>query len=339
MLKVKEIQSKKTWDKFLYSYKGFFPFFQTWEWGEVQKKLSFSVLRVGLFENEALVGISQIVEVKAKRGRYLHLRHGPILKSFTKPYLSSFFTYVRKIAQERECSFIRISPLLPKEDKTLSLFDSLGFRDAPIHNMDAEVCWVLDITKSDEELLSQMRKSHRYLIKKSLKEEVQIMKVETLNNQIVEFLNIYNHLATRRGFVPHRGLVEELEVLGEEHKAVLFLAQYQGKIIGGALVDFVGPMAIYHHGATDDTYRNLSISYLLQWEAIKEAKKREKTIYNFWGIAPIESKKHPWYGLTLFKTGFGGEKKEFVHAKDLPLSFMYWKTYAIEMISKVRKGY
>ncbi|GAI33015.1 unnamed protein product, partial [marine sediment metagenome] len=40
-------------------------------------------------------------------------------------------------------------------------------------------------------------------------------------------------------------------------------------------------------------------SYLLQWEAIKEAKNRGCKLYNFWGIAEIESKKTSLLGFEL----------------------------------------
>ncbi|HXS15172.1 MAG TPA: peptidoglycan bridge formation glycyltransferase FemA/FemB family protein [Candidatus Saccharimonadales bacterium] len=340
MLKVKEITTRKTWEDFLSTtYTGFFPFFQTWDWGEVQMKLGFTTVRLGLFENESLIGLVQIVEIKAKRGKYLHLRHGPVLSVFTKSHVEAILTYLKVYAKESGFSFIRMSPLLPIEDKTISLVRTMGFRNAPIHNMDAEICWVLDITKSEDELLMGMRKSHRYLIKKAVKENIKIIRLENASKELDSFLRLYGQLASKRGFVAHRGLVEELEILGPQKEAVLFLAEYEGKIIGGALIDFVGPMAIYHHGATDDAYRNMSVSYLLQWEAIQEAKKRGKKMYNFWGIAPTESKKHPWYGLTLFKTGFGGEKRSFLHAMDLPLTLSYWKTFLIDMLTKVRKGY
>jgi lipid II:glycine glycyltransferase (peptidoglycan interpeptide bridge formation enzyme) len=340
MLTVKEIIAKKTWEDFLtITYPGFFPFFQTWNWGEVQKKLGFPLVRFGLFENDTLIGVVQVVEIKARRGKYLHLRHGPVLTSFTKVHLEALLRFLKDYAKEKGFAFIRMSPLLPIEDKTVALLTGIGFRNAPIHNMDAEICWVLDITKSEDELLMGMRKSHRYLIKKAVKENIQIIRLDHASKDLDSFLSLYGLLASKRGFVAHRGLVEELEILGPEHEAVLFLAQYEGRIIGGALIDFVGPMAIYHHGATDDAYRNLSISYLLQWEAIREAKKRGKKLYNFWGIAPTESKKHPWYGLTLFKTGFGGEKRTFVHAMDLPISLIYWKTFLIDMLTKIKKGY
>lgn len=340
MLTIKPIIRKKTWQTFLTTtYKGFPAFFQSWNWGEVQKNLGFLVMRVGLYDNKKLIGISQIVIIKAKRGNYIHLRHGPLLMQQKKEYYKKFIAYLRKIAEERKCTFIRMSPLIEETQKTTQLFSSLQFRDAPIHNMDAEICWVLDISMEEDTILANMRKSHRYLIKKSMKEPIEILHIETVNKDVLSFLSLYKKLATKRNFVPHKGLVEEIEVLGKDKEAVLLLARYQEEIIGGALIDFIGPMAVYHHGATSETHKELSVSYLLQWEAIKEAKKRGKKLYNFWGIAPNESKKHPWYGLTLFKMGFGGEKKTFLHAKDLPLSLMYWKTYAIEMITKIRKSY
>ncbi len=338
MVKVKEVASKSTWKNFLEHYRGFFPFFQTWNWGEVQKTLGFGVTRLGIYEGDILVGIAQVVRIHAKRGNYLHLRHGPVMSTYRKDYLQALLTYLRRL-DNGKYAFIRTSPLVEKSGKEYDMLKTLGFRDAPMHNMDAEICWVLDITTSEETLLSDMRKSHRYLIKKSQKEHIEIVKMDEVNKDALSFLEIYNSLASHRGFVAHKGLVEELEILGADKEAVLFLAKYEGKVIGGALIDFAGNMAIYHHGASDDTYRNLSVSYLLQWEAIQEAKKRGKKIYNFWGIASNESKKHPWAGLTMFKTGFGGEKREFMHAQDLPLSPWYIKTYLIETLTRIRKGY
>jgi len=130
-----------------------------------------------------------------------------------------------------------------------------------------------------------------------------------------------------------------MNVLCKNNEALLLFAKYKGKIISGILIDFVGPMAIYHHAASDNAYRNIPANYLLLWEAIKEAKKRKKTFFNLFGIAPSDNKHHPWSGFTMFKMGFGGERVEFIHAMDLPLSALYWKTYSIDLITKKIKGY
>ena len=153
------------------------------------------------------------------------------------------------------------------------------------------------------------------------------------------FLRLYVDLSLRKHFVAHRGVKDEMEIFGSNDEAIMMLCKFEEKIIAGVIILFVGDMAIYHHGASASAYRHVPASYVLQWEAIKEAKKRGKKLYNFWGIAPTDSKKHPWTGLTLFKQGFGGEIREFVHAHDIPLKKLYWKTYMIEYVSKIMKGY
>jgi len=54
-----------------------------------------------------------------------------------------------------------------------------------------------------------------------------------------------------------------------------------------------------------------------------------------WGIAPQGSDQtHPWYGLSLFKTGFGGFSKIYLPSFDYPLSPFYYLMRLIEKIPK-----
>ena len=337
MLKIQPIHDKKIWDAFLQKTSSF-PFFQSWEWGDVQQLLQTPVERLGIYRGDTLLGVVQIVVIHARRGTYLHLRHGPVFLEQKKEYYDFLFSYLKQLAKKEQAAFIRFSPLL--DQKTASeYFFKPYFLDAPIHRMDAEVCWVLDITSSEEAILAGMRKSHRYLIRKALQgNDIKIHKT-TDPKDMDKFLPLYKHLAQRKHFVAHKGVKEEFSIFAKEKEGVLFFAEYQGKIISGALIDFVGDMAIYRHSASDEAYRNIPAMYLLQWEVIKEAKKRGMRKYNFWGIAPLGAKNHPWQGLTLFKTGFGGSQYEYMHAKDMPLSPLYLKTFLIEYISKLKKGY
>jgi len=339
MIKIIEIDEKKIWDEFLDKKEiQFFPLFQSWNWGEVQKQTGDELLRVGAYKNNKLAAVCQIIDIHAKRGHYLHLRHGPVLVPFDSAVFDALLVYVKKVACQKKASFVRLSPLVEKSQADKAMLSAGGMIGAPIHNMDAQVCWVLDITKPEEQLLKEMRKSHRYLIRKAQGMNITIRKTKGASS-INIFLEIYKDLSGRKHFVPHKGIKEELDVFGKEDQALLFLAEYKQKVIGGTLILFVGNNAIYHHGASVEGYRDVPVSYLLQWEAILEAKRRDKKLYNFWGIAPSDSSRHPWQGLTLFKTGFGGEKKEFLHAQDIPLSFWYGKNYLVEYIRKLQRGY
>lgn len=338
MLKIQEITDKKLWEKFLNGNINFYPFFQSWDWGEVQKKLGVEVLRFGVLDKEKLVAVFTIVDVNARRGHFLHLRHGPVIENFDKKIFDEVIKFVKELANKKNASFIRISPLVEKSSADYNFFKKKGFINAPIHNMDAETCWILDLEKTEEEILKEMRKTHRYLVKKASGMDIEIIRTKNIID-IDRFIDLYRQLASRKHFVPHRGIKEEFEVLASQDEAVLFLAEYQKKIISGGLIVFIGDMAIYHHGVSSDDYRDIPASYLIQWEAIKEAKKRGKKLYNFWGIVPLDQPNHPWKGITLFKTGFGGERRDFIHAQDLPLNFFYWKSFLIEYLTKIKKGY
>ncbi len=333
------MENKNEWERFLLS-QSWQPFFQSWNWGEVQEKIGNSVFRFGVYDpstSSGLVGICLAVLVKAKRGRYLHLRHGPLLTNFEKQF-SPFLTEIKKQAKELGADFIRMSPLLQSDLFDITFLRKLGFRNAPIHNMDAENAWVLELDKSEEEILSGMRKTTRYLVKKGQTLPITITK-STDRRDFTHFLNLYETTSKRHSFIPHRGVAEEFEVFTRDKQALLFLARYKRKVLAGALIIFYGNQAIYHHGASSDEFREIPAAYFLQWEAIKEAKRQGKKFYNFWGVVPPEKTNHPWQGLTLFKTGFGGRRVNFIHAQDLPLTFGYWKTFAIETIWRMRRGY
>lgn len=310
------MESKKEWDTFLEIYAPR-ALFQSWQWGELEKKQGEKIWRWGWFEKDKLVGIAQIHKVTARRGTFLHIRHGPIGKVN--------YEDIKKLAQSEKAWFIRISPQV-EEDTT---FKKLGFVRAPIHEVDAERCWVLDIDKSEEELLMQMRKTTRYEIKRAQKLDVNITK----NKKTNDFFALYNQTSERQHFVQHRGINEELEIMD----SLVLTATHEGRPIASAIILFWGQEAIYHHGASIPN--KVGASYFVQWEAILEAKKRGKKIYNFWGIAPEDRPNHPWRGITLFKKGFGGREIKFIHAQDLPISPLYFIPWTIETGRRIMKGY
>src|SRR5438034_3810703 len=162
MLGIKEITDKKIWEDFLMAnHQGSYPFFQTWNWGEVLHKLAVPFLRIGLFDGGQLVAILMIVDVHAKRGHYLFLRQGPVFAKFEEKYFSFLLDYIKNLAAEKNASFIRLSRFPKKDDdSTEDYLKNTGFKDSLLRIIDTEVCPVLDLTKTEDELLKNMRKSH-----------------------------------------------------------------------------------------------------------------------------------------------------------------------------------
>lgn len=325
---IKEITDRGVWDHFWETHAPE-ALFQSWLWGEVVKKQSLPLVRFGLYDGSKLVGIFQVVTVRARRGTYLHVRQGPIL---LKQW--SFVTnFLKDQARRERASFVRISPPLGDTDANRQMLKRFGMLPAATHEMDAQRRWVLDITRPEEMILSGMRKTTRYEIKRAMKEGVIIEKTEDVSS----FFDLYGQTADRHGFVPHKGIREEFDVFSNEHGATMFLGKHRQKAFAAAIILFLGHQAIYHHGASIPNH--FGASYLLQWEAIREAKRRGMKTYNFWGIAPPDKPNHPWRGITLFKTGFGGQEVRTIHTHDLPISPRYYLTRSIEIWERLRRGY
>jgi lipid II:glycine glycyltransferase (peptidoglycan interpeptide bridge formation enzyme) len=125
-----------------------------------------------------------------------------------------------------------------------------------------------------------------------------------------------------------------------DNQAVCFFGKYKGEIVAAALVIFWQGVGFYHQAASLSKFAKLSVPYLLQWEAIKESKKRGCRIYDFWGFTdPQKFPKHPWAGPTLFKMGFGGYNIKYIKTQDLPISKKYWLIYFFEKLRKIKRKF
>lgn len=345
MSKLYSINNKHVWEKFLKNYPAQKTFLQSWNFGDAIKEDGYPIWRLGIRSKKGLTGIVFLYKINAKRGSFLYVPHGPLISEnqltqrAKKTIIKSILLNIIKIGQKEKVDFIRINSLLPNTISNISLFRKLGFRQAPLFVF-TENFWIVDISKNEEELLKNMRKIHRYSIRKSPKDGVTV----TFSNKpeaLADFYKIYLKTAKRHHFTPYTysSLQNEFNAFRYNDEVLLFFAHYQNTTLAAAFIIFHQNIAYYHHGASLSLPAKLPASYLLHWEIIKEAKKRGCTSYNMWGIALKASRHHPWRGLTFFKTGFGGTYYECLPTHDYPLTSKYWLNYLIEKIRKYRRGY
>jgi lipid II:glycine glycyltransferase (peptidoglycan interpeptide bridge formation enzyme) len=95
---------------------------------------------------------------------------------------------------------------------------------------------------------------------------------------------------------------------------VLVLAELDGRLLAGNMVQHFGREATYMYGASSNDGRNLMPTYLLQWETIQWAKKRGAVRYDMFGIADTDDPNEPLAGVSRFKVGFGGHAVHYAGA-------------------------
>lgn len=340
---VRITNDKKTWEDFSLSASPN-TFLQSWNWGRFYERLGRKIWRMGIYSNGKLVGIALVLKHTTKLGSYLYCPRGPLLDWKNKEIFKSLFEELKKVAAEENCNFIKLDPLLESTPENRGFFSRFGFKPAAAF-VQVEDAWLLPLDKSEEEILSDMRKTTRYLIRHEPKQGI---KVEVSDKPAVakSFVELLYSTASRKGFANHpkEYYTKQFEILAKEDQQKIFIAKKGGKALSMAMIVYYGEMGYYLHAASDQTTKQ-SVGYSLQWEAIKEAKKRGCKYYNFWGVVKDKNfhPGHPWYGFSLFKRGFGGFKYSYIRAQDYPINSKYYAYRAAEglrrLVTRLRSGY
>jgi lipid II:glycine glycyltransferase (peptidoglycan interpeptide bridge formation enzyme) len=335
--KIKQISSKDKWEDFVLANNPK-SFLQSWNWGETNVMTGNKIHRLGFYENTRLKGVCLAIEQDAKRGRHLIVPGGPIIDWGDLELVETFTESIKRVALERNAWFVRVRPELLDSQENKKLLVDNGFVSAPMH-LYAENTWVLDIDKSEDEILYGMRKNTRYSVRKSAKHDLEGEVTDDVRSADILY-DLQKQTVERHKFVgfPKELFEAQLATFGKDDQAEMFLCKRDDKYIVAAIIIYYAGTAYYHHSASAEAARDLYASYFLQWNIIKRAKERGLKHYNFWGIAPKDAKKHRFSGVTIFKKGFGGKRLDWLHAHDLPVSFKYISTFVFENMRKIVRG-
>lgn len=344
MIDVREVNPRE-WKEFLLNHENTL-FVQSPSYGEFYEAMGEKYYIFGVYNNDVLLGGSLVLTTHAKRGNFLYLPYGPIASVALSQeekvtYLNVLVQFLGKFAKDNNYHFLRVSPFVEEKGEYTLILQKMGFRPAPMHVL-AETTWLLDLSKSEDELLMAMNKNHRNLIRRCMKDGATVTQ-STDESALALFNDMHDETAKRHRFTRFsRSYIEkEFRAFAPHNEASVFVATLaDGRVDSSAIIMYFGNMAAYRHGASYGLNSKNPTSYLIQWEAILEAKRRGMKWYNFWGIAPNgASKNHPFYGITHFKKGFGGFQKDLLHCHDYPTSPRYWINWTVETARRLKRGF
>jgi len=322
-------------------------FLQSETWAKASELMGHTPI-MSIIEN---TGLCLMIIKNARRGRFLQVAGGPLIDWNNKKEIEKAFEEIKRTAKNNKCVFARIRPQLRNTKENLELLKSLGLKISPMH-LAAEHTVIIDLKKSEDELLKNMRRQTRYEVRRSEKLGLVVEKSNT-EEIFKEFHRVQAETARRQNFFPPslNDLLAERQAFLELGDSIEIYAAKTGKNtifkdktydeglpIAYGLVFAHGEEAEYFEAASTDLNHTLPGAYALQWQVIKDLKKQGIKRYNLWGIAPPNSPNHRYAGVTTFKTGFGGEVVEFVPAHDLIINKpKYLPNLLIERIRKKRR--
>ncbi|MBI4065141.1 peptidoglycan bridge formation glycyltransferase FemA/FemB family protein [Candidatus Gottesmanbacteria bacterium] len=314
---------------------------QLWEWGEFRASMGIDVVRLVVEQNEKIIDGWQITfhNIPFTSLAIGYFPKGPLL---TQVMLEALAT----LGKEKKAIFIQLESNVPchceeRNDAAISIdpsteIASLIARNDKLlklshHPLFTKYTFVLDLTKSEDELLKAMHPKTRYNIKVAQKHDVVIQENNSLD-AFDTYLSLTKETTNRQGFYAHNETYHRRmwEVLHPAGIAKLFTATYQEKILAAWIIFTWNDTIYYPYGSSSRNHKDVMAPYLLLWEIAQWGKRNGYKKFDLWGaIGPHASATDPWYGFHRFKEGFSPQLVECTGSYDLILRPFLYRTYTI----------
>lgn len=181
---------------------------------------------------------------------------------------------------------------------------------------------VLDLSRSEEEILSRMKPKTRYNIRLSRRKGVRVLRASP--DLLPAFYELYRQTSERNRFplCEYRHFSALFKALSSRSNlcdVVFLLARHDRDLLAGAIIAISGKTATYLFGASSSVKRNMMGPYAVHWAAVQIARAKGCLHYDLGAVSPGRDPEHPYFGMYRFKTGFGGKLIHQSGSWDFPL--------------------
>ena len=324
---------------------------QTAEWAEAKQPFGWVAHRKTWDENGQLVATAQILQrsisLPFSRGIcMMYVPKGPLLKDWANKTLRRrVVTDLVAFARSEGAFFIKIDPELvygyglpePKESSIASDFvselNSGGWRFSS-EQVQMRNTMLINIQKTDEELLAAMRQKGRYNLRLAERKGVHVRRGST--QDFSRLYQMYAETSVRDKFVIrgenyYHAVWERFFAAG---MLTPLIAEVDGQAVAGLMLFIFGKQSWYLYGMSRDIYREWMPNYLLQWEAIKASRGAGCETYDLWGAPDEFNESDPMWGVYRFKLGLGAYEARSIGAWDFPLRPLTYRVYT-QVLPKV----
>ncbi len=297
---------------------------QSWAWGEFRKAMGVDVVR----HKGCLLTFHKIPHTPWTIG---YFPKGPMPTN-------EMIGELLKIGKEKHAIFIQLEPNVivsgtpSRSQSPPGRWPEDSFQvKASHHPLFTKFTFVLDLTKSEDELIKSMHAKTRYNIGVAQKHEV-VVKEDNSPEAFSQYIRLTQKTTQRQGFYAHstnyhRKMWETMRDAGIAH---LWTATYKNETLAAWIIFIWKDTVYYPYGASSRNHRDVMAPNLLLWEIAKWAKKQGIKYFDLWGaLGPHPDVNDPWYGFHRFKEGYNPKLIEFIGSYDLVINPVLYELYKI----------
>jgi peptidoglycan pentaglycine glycine transferase (the first glycine) len=328
---------RERWDSFVSAHpRGHL--LQSYAWGQFKQQHRWPAQRVLISDSSTgrPVAGAQILYREMAGLAIGYIPKGPVVDWQDRPVADELMRHLRQMTQRRRALYLKIEPNETAETGLENLLaERYGFQCSS-ETIQPRSTIRVDLAGGSETWLARMKPKHRYNIRLAERRGVTCRLARP--SDFGAFYQLMVITGQRDQFGTHSASYyrDAWEIFQNSPagcgSAALVLAEFEGKVIAGAMVFAFGEESAYLYGASSDEHRREMPTYLLQWKAMQWAKEQGARYYDFWGIpdevgeqaAELENDKleqknvrDGLWGVYRFKQGFGGETVRYAGAFDL----------------------
>lgn len=310
------------WDNFLRS-RPDSDLLQSGLWAQLKSTVDWGTLRLMFHKQGCILGGAQILtrSLPLFAGSVGYVPRGPVLSSQEPAIVAFTVQKLCDVARRRRLQMLIIQPPLGC-DTLISSLVSAGFR--PSTTTVAPVATLrIDLSLEPETILSQMKSSTRYNVRRSQREGIIVRHGDACDMKI--FSQLHAASSDRQGFstFSEEYFTNMWNIFAPADAVRLFISEYEGEAVSALLVATFGDTVWAKRFGWSGEHSRRQPNEALIWEAINWAKESGYRYFDQDGIArraaqalvdeqpiPDSVKKTPTY----FKLGFGGRAHLFPEA-------------------------
>jgi lipid II:glycine glycyltransferase (peptidoglycan interpeptide bridge formation enzyme) len=322
---------------------------QTNEWAQAKEPFGWSAhYKTWQDESGNLVAAAQILQrsirlpILKRDLRMLYVPKGPLLHDWSDAKLRSrVLGDLRELARSLGAFFIKVDPDLvlgtgvPGEadaiEDRLSAGVLAGMQTAGWRLSNEQVqmpnTMVIDLRKSEEDLLAGMKQKTRYNLRLAERKGVQVRRGGPAD--FPDLFQMYAETSVRDGFVIRNEQYYRTvwDTFFNAGMLIPLVAEVEGKPVAGLMLFVFGKQSWYLYGMSRNLARDWMPNYLLQWEAMKASRASGCETYDLWGAPNEFNESDPMWGVYRFKQGLGATAVRHIGAWDLPIRPLTYSLY------------
>jgi len=302
---LKQCQDKREWDDYILEHMGH-PL-QLWGWGDVKTAHNWRAYRLFAYDNDRVVGAVQLLirRLPWPLKSLAYVPRGPVVGDKDRDNL------LLELAKYAKRMYGSVAVTVEPDSQEYTV--PKGWRKSKNTILPSRTI-ILDLNRSEAELINDMAKKTRQYIRKSTSEAITIKMVRS-REEIGKCLEVYQQTAKRARFNLHDNqyYYDVIDKLGDH--SIVFAVYADDQIISFLWLAISADTAYELYGGMNELGQQLRSNYALKWYAIRKCKEWGIVRYDFGGLLDG--------GVSTFKRGWAENETTLAGTFDRPLSGFY----------------